>query len=311
LKVGIARAFLYYKYGHLWETFFKELGIDVVISPETNKETLKNGTKYSIDESCLSSKIYMGHIYYLIDKCDYIFVPRIATLQNNNMVCTKFHAAYDLVNNTFKDKNIKLLDYNVDYRKNQTEFLAFLNMGKKLKKKKFEIVRAYYLAKQAEKKVQGVALLEQEQILKTKGKLKILIVAHPYNVYDKYIGEPILKYLEELDCVPIIADVAPKAEAIKKSKEISPTLPWLYNKELLGTIELFKKDIDGVILMTSFPCGPDSLVNEIILRRFKDKPIINLILDEQEGTAGRETRIESFIDIIKLKKDDVNGKEKN
>ncbi|MDD2434981.1 MAG: acyl-CoA dehydratase activase-related protein [Bacilli bacterium] len=311
MKIGIPRAFLYFKYGHLWETFFKELGIDIIISPETTKETLQIGTKYSIDETCLSSKIYMGHVYSLIGKCDYIFVPRIATLQDNNMVCTKFHAVYDLVNNTFKEYNIKILDYNVDHRKNQTEMSAFLEMGQKLNKKKFDVVRAYYLAKQNEKRMNDVALLEQEQLLKINNKIKLLIVAHPYNVYDKYMGEPILKHIEELDCIPIIADIAPKEEAIKKSKKISPTLPWLYNKELLGTIELYKKDIDGIILMTSFPCGPDALVNEIILRRVKDKPIINLILDEQEGTAGRETRIESFVDIIKLKKGDVNGKEKN
>ena len=311
MKIGIARAFLYYKYGYLWETFFKELGCEIVISPETTKDTLRDGTKYSIDESCLSSKIYMGHIYYLLDKCDCILVPRICTLPNKNSVCTKFQAAYDLINNTFKDKKIELLDYNIDYRKNQTEFKAFLELGKKLKKKKFDVIRAYYLAKQAEKKYNNIALIEQEQLLKENDKLKILLVAHPYNIYDKLVGEPIIKYLEELDCVPIIADISSKEEAVKKAKELSPTLPWLYNKELLGTIELYKKDIDGIILMTSFPCGPDSLVNEIIIRRIKDKPIINLILDEQEGTAGRETRIESFVDIIKLKKDDISVKEKN
>lgn len=84
---------------------------------------------------------------------------------------------------------------------------------------------------------------------------------------------------------------------------ISSTLPWTFNKELVGSIAIYKEKVDGIILVTSFPCGPDSLVNEMIIRRFKEKPTISLVLDGQEGTAGMETRLESFVDIIKLRKD--------
>ncbi len=59
--------------------------------------------------------------------------------------------------------------------------------------------------------------------------------------------------------------------------------------------------------MSTFPCGPDSLVNEVVIRKIKDKPILNLILDGQEGTAGLETRLESFVDIIKFKRKDEVG----
>ena len=49
------------------------------------------------------------------------------------------------------------------------------------------------------------------------------------------------------------------------------------------------------------PCGPDSMVNEMIIRKFKGIPILNIVLDDQDGTAGLETRLESFIDILKFK----------
>ena len=42
----------------------------------------------------------------------------------------------------------------------------------------------------------------------------------------------------------------------------------------------------------------DSLVNEMIIRRVKDLPVLTLLIDAQSGTAGIETRIESFLDII-------------
>ena len=310
MKIGIPRAFLYYTYRHLWETFFTELGCEIVLSPETNKQILKDGISYAIDESCLSSKIYLGHVYSLIGKCDYILIPRIASFGDKEIVCSKFQAIYDVVNNTFKDRKLKILDYNIDVKNKKTEFKAFFKIGKELKKKKIEILRAYFMAKQAEKMYQQLDLKKQDELLENNNKLKILIVSHAYNIYDKLIGEPILNYLQELDCIPIIGNVLPKHEARAKAKEISPTLPWTYNKELLGATQLYKDKVDGIILVTSFPCGPDSLVNEMIIRKIKDKPIINLVLDGQEGTAGMETRLESFIDIIRIKKDVKNENKK-
>ena len=65
IKIGIPRAFLYYRYGVLWKNFFESLGCNVILSPETNKEILDLGVNNTIDECCLSYKIYIGHALYL------------------------------------------------------------------------------------------------------------------------------------------------------------------------------------------------------------------------------------------------------
>lgn len=303
MKVGIPRGFLYYRYRVLWETFFDELGIEYVVSPETNKDIIKRGTAHAIDESCLSSKIFTGHVDYLIGKCDYIFIPRIATFgEKREFVCSKFQAIYDVIKNTYREEDPKILYYSIDVYNKDTELKAFLKMGKFLGKNKAQVLKAYYIAKQAEKTTKLIDINNQNQLLES-NKLKILVVSHPYNIYDKYVGEPIINTIKELDCIPILACVAPEKQAREKAKLISVTLPWTFNKELVGAIALYKDKVDGIILVSSFPCGPDSLVNEMIIRRFKEKPIINLILDGQEGTAGMETRLESFVDIIRLRKD--------
>lgn len=303
MKIGIPRALLYYKYKHLWEVFFDELDIGFIVSPDTNKEIIRKGITNAIDESCLSSKIYLGHVEWLLGKCDYILVPRISDYGSGGTVCTKFQAIYDVVANTFRDRDIKLLYYNIDPKVADFEMTAFLKMGKFLGKTKSQSLYAYLIAKQAQKSAQLKEINEQERCL-SENKTKILLIAHRYNICDKYIGEPILSFLRELGTVPIIGDIAPKKEALAKSIEISETLPWAFNKELVGSIPLYKDRVDGIILMSAFPCGPDSLVNEIIIRRVKDKPILNLTIDELEGNAGIETRLESFVDIIRLKKGD-------
>ena len=67
---------------------------------------------------------------------------------------------------------------------------------------------------------------------------------------------------------------------------------------MIGAIELYQNQVDGVILLTAFPCGSDSLVNELVLRRVHSVPIIRMLLDEHASPTGLETRIESFMDIL-------------
>lgn len=296
IKIGIPRAFLYFKYKYLWESFFNELDCDILISPETNHQILKDGIKYSIDESCLSAKIYMGHVFYLIDKVDYILIPRIVNFGRNEVVCTKFNAMYDIVNNTFH--NLKLLDYNIDVKKNQDELKAFMKIGKTLNKDRLTVLKSYLKAKKVQRYYDQGQSKKQDRLLLNADKLKILIVSHPYNTYDRLLGHPIITYLKDFGVIPIYADVANKKQTVKKSKIISKTLHWTYSKELIGAIEHYKDRIDGIIFISTFPCGPDSLVTELCLRKIKGIPMTNIVLDELQGKAGLHTRIESFIDII-------------
>lgn len=290
---------LYYRYKDLWETFFKELNCEVIISEETNKKILTDGINLSIDESCLPFKIFMGHVYSLIGKCDYILIPRIASYSCEDFVCVKFNAMYDIAKNTFE--NIKLLNYNIDTVNGDNEQKGFIKMGRTLCKNYVESLIAYKKAKNALyiNNIQKIGL--QAQLLNSQCKLKILIVAHPYITYDKLVGYPIVQYINELGAATLFADDTDKKLSVIKSKELSETLHWLYSKELIGSIKLLEENIDGIILLTAFPCGPDSLVNELILRKSKKVPTINIILDELQGEAGLQTRIESFVDIIKEK----------
>ena len=62
--------------------------------------------------------------------------------------------------------------------------------------------------------------------------------------------------------------------------------------------------IDGMITVTAFGCGPDSLMVERITRKAKrfNKPLLNLTIDEQTGEAGFITRLEAFVDMLFRKK---------
>ena len=81
---------------------------------------------------------------------------------------------------------------------------------------------------------------------------------------------------------------------------------WAFGKQILGAAEHFKSGsaVDGIIYMTSFGCGPDSMTGEIVERRCYRSgsiPFIRLNLDEHSGQAGLLTRLEAFVDMIRLK----------
>ena len=296
IRIGIPKAFLYYRYKIFWKYFFKGLSCETVISEDTTKETIENGKKYSIDEACLSSKIYLGHVYSLIDKCDYIFVPRVENYGKEEKVCIKFNGIFDIVKNLFPEENI--LDINIEKTKQKNIFLNYLKLGLKLNKNPFKVIKSYIVAVNRQKIYNKDRLKKQNEKLNN-NKIKILLVAHPYNIYDNFIGTPIIKKLKKMNIELIYADVLNNKIAKQFAKKLSPTLYWTYSKELIGAIPYYQHSVDGIIFLTTFPCGPDSLVNELMIRKIKHIPTINILIDELTALTGIETRLESFIDIIK------------
>lgn len=306
ITIGIPKVLLYYKYSELWTSFFEELGCEIIVSPNTSKKILEDGIKFSLDESCMAMKIYMGHVYYLIDKCDYILVPRLKCIKKHEKLCTNFSALYDLVNNIF-DK--KLINYNVDVEHKEDELYAFVTMGLSLGFSYRKIVSAYHIAKEKEKMLKEREISKQKSIIASSNKIKILLAGHPYNLHDEFIGKQIENVLEKNNIEIIYSDKYDTKYLEQEVKKISPKNYWTYNKEIIGAISHYQELVDGIILITSFPCGPDSLSNEMILRNVKI-PITNLIIDEANSDTGLLTRIESFIDILEERRKN-HGERKN
>ena len=296
IKIGIPRSIVYYYYKDLWHYFFKKLGVEVIVSPKTNKKIVHDGINYTNDEMCLSLKIYMGHINYLKDKCDYILVPRIQNYGVDNQTCTNFWGLYDLVKNIF---NVKILNYNIVYSNLKTEKKAFIKLGQTLGFSKEESKKAYIYAKTMEAKEKKKRIHRNYQKLNS-AKLKVLLISHPYNIFDEYIGMPILNYLDKLNVEWINALDFENSLTCKLSKLLSRSIYWKFSKELIGAIKLVEHKIDGIIFISSFPCGPDSLVNDLVIRKI-DLPYLNIVVDDFDSMAGIETRLESFVDILEQK----------
>ena len=309
--VGIPRALLYWRYGTFWETFFQALGCEVVLSEPTDRAIVARGEALSIDECCLASKVYMGHVENLRGRCDAVFVPAYANLGSCRSFCTKFQALPDLVDNTFHHE-LPLVTCFIEVKIAERGVAeAFEVLAQRFGANAKLARRAVKAAQAAQDAADSAAMLAQDMALagaKSSAEPqphqtnapRILVVAHPYITHDPYLGAPVLDALRENGAQVFLAESYDREAAYKGSESFSKTMPWQVNRELVGALLQLRNQVDGAVLVSAFPCGPDSMTNDAIMRCVTGLPILNLTIDAQSGTAGLETRVESFVDILKF-----------
>ena len=78
MQIGIPRALSYYDFFPFWYGFFDALGIKVILSDPTTKQTMTTGSALVVPETCLPVKVYVGHVLNLLEKgIDKIFIPEV------------------------------------------------------------------------------------------------------------------------------------------------------------------------------------------------------------------------------------------
>ena len=297
MKVGIPKSMFYYLDGEIIVNFLKYLNVDVIVSSSTTKKTISYGIKYAPDEMCLSMKNYIGHVYNLKDMCDYIIIPRIDNYYTFNQTCTNFLAARDIVSNMF---DIKVLDYNIDLNNKSNLKKGLVKIALMLGYQINDINQAYTSAITKYNSKKRKQISDNMNRLNS-SKKKVLIISHSYIVYDELIGKPIIDLLKKENLEIIYSDLMDRDICRKLSKNLSRDLYWKYSKESIGAYEMVKNKVDGVVFLSTFPCGLDSLVNEFLAFKI-NVPYLNIVIDDLDADNGLETRIESFSDILCCKK---------
>ena len=300
-KIGIPRGLMLYRNGILWKTFFENLGYQCIISGKSDRRIQEEGVQRAIDETCLPFKIYLGHVKELIGKCDAVFVPRMGGYEAKERMCTRYQSLPDLVENIFRGTPLKILTVSYDWYDHTREEKVFMELGQNLGRSKKETKKAYNIARKEQESWFKSQEKKQEKALEG-NKTKILLAGHPYVLHDGYMGGEIADILKKMGHEVLYTDYFNKENALKRSYRFSKVMPWLINREMTGAIMLLKDRVDGIVLVSAYPCGPDALVNDMLMRKVKGLPVLQLTLDAQEGMAGVETRIESFTDIIQYQK---------
>ena len=339
MEIGIPRALLFYTYFPFWYGFLKELGIKNILSDKTTKKTVSEGASLVVSETCLPIKIYIGHVLNLISKgVKNIFVPSIQSIAPKIYNCSKIRGLPDLVRNVIKDEiNViestydmsekfhGLHDFYMEIAKqfnitDKKRIKNALRCGQKL----FNNFKFMTNANVPYNKAID-AIIADEMIIPGERKdypLTVAVIAHGYNLYDEKSSMNILNKLEKMNVGTKTSEDLSFEEMSQGVAAVGSKLYWANEFEITGASGKFiqDKNIDGIIVINAFGCGPDSLMVERIHRFSKqyNKPFLNLSIDEHTGEAGFITRIEAFCDMIirkkrsnkKYKKETENNRER-
>ena len=142
--VGIPRALFTYGMFSMFNTFFKELNLNVVLSDPTDENTIALGQQYAMDETCYPVKLITGHVAELMEKkVDYIFFPDLVTVDHpgsqsrKNYGCAFMQLAFKVMNRAMEldKKGIALLSPTMAFHMgNESVMKSFFKIGEKLGK---------------------------------------------------------------------------------------------------------------------------------------------------------------------------------
>jgi len=324
MKVGLPRALLFYYYDPLWQAFFHNLNIETVTSGHTTPHIVDNGVRNSVAEICVPIKIFCGHVVDLLaTDVDAVFIPRMISVEERKRFCPKFLGLPDMMRNTVPGLAGRMLDPDVECRQeslvdmpNCDEFAKMLGKSSRDVKQAFaaareqwEVFRRYH---QSGMNIdEALAALNKTaeppcEPLKTDKRLTIALLGYVYNIYDSFVGMDIIKKLRSMGSDVVTFEMLDDKLVVEKLQRYSKTMPWTFTNKLLGAGNDFFDDpkIDGIIHVTAFGCGPDSMLGRLLEFVAVDhhKPFMTVRVDEHTGEAHLSTRVEAFTDMLRRKK---------
>lgn len=325
IKIGFPRALFYFLDYPFWHTFFTELGCAVIPSPLTTKNSLDLGVAEAVNDACLPIKLYHGHVAELKGQVDVLFMPRMVKVRKmeTEVFCPKFLGLPDMIRNSISDLP-RIIDERIDLSRGRFPLWQVCRkIAGQLECRGLIVRRAYRQARKKQELFQqylATGLAVEEAITAvTMGKkvadrqevkpdLNLAVLGYPYLIHDSFVNVGILARLAKMGIKPWTVEMVPPRRLEAQAKYLPKSLFWYFSNQTIRATfyYLHEQRVDGIIHLTAFGCGPDSMVDKLMELEAKNNggmPFLTLSLDEQTGEAGIYTRIEAFIDMLRYRRE--------
>ncbi len=308
-SVGIPRALLYYQFFAFWQGFFGALGAEAVVSGQTGRNILEAGLTAAVEETCLPVKVFLGHLQDLAGRgVDCLLVPRYVRVEKKRYTCPKLLGLPDMTRSLLPGLP-PLLVPGINGPIDEPPVLAELERAcgifpadRKRLKEAYRFGLAEY-RRFLRGRLQGELFFTAKTAHGNRApSFKVALLGHDYNIFDEYLSFNLPRYLQRQGVEIVTPAVCGRKQVSSGCGRLEKDIFWTFNRDIAGAAFYFleRGEVEGFILVSSFACGPDSIVNEIMEREFKRAgvPYLTLILDEHTGEAGLRTRLEAFLDML-------------
>jgi predicted nucleotide-binding protein (sugar kinase/HSP70/actin superfamily) len=289
MKIGIPRALFYHYYPGLWETFVLALGLEPVLSSPTTTKTIEQASLVSEAEHCLPVKLLDAHIASLVGRADRILVPRLNSMMRGRVSCPKLGALPDAAQANLRGR-AEILSRTVDVNREPLDkTLADLGIRLGIVHNRSQQAAQAALAEMNRRRTALSAGRPQDD------RPCFLLISHPYILHDEYLIGPIRGKLEEMN-------IAVNTLPFHEGDQAPDFSSWdTCSRMHQALIDLKPREVAGVIHISSFNCGCDSIMVEFFRELLQEKKIAYLVLvmDEHAAQNGVETRLEAFVDSMR------------
>ena len=279
----------------------KDLGGDIITPPKITKETIKLGIKYSPEMICFPYKVCIGNLIQSLES------GANAILWPDTQGTCRFTHFSEIQNKVLKD-----LGYNFDvlllrrrqifHDLRQIGNLTYPSLLRKLKKH-------YGIVKRLE---------EQHYDFKYESdKVNIGIIGEIYTMHEPIINHNILNLLRKMGANPHLSfkmsdffrkhvhlDFSKKKEKKESREFLSKDIGGHARESLYNSVYYGQRGFDGVVHLLPLTCMPETTIQPILslISKKYDLPIYCFPIDENNSEAGFNTRLETFVSILKQKK---------
>ncbi|MBP7735604.1 MAG: CoA activase [Spirochaetes bacterium] len=308
VTVGIPAALHLFDEMPLWRKFFDLLDVGTVTS-EQYRQGIAEGKNLTGAEFCAPMAALHGHVNYLADRADYIFLPHYMenrqssrAVKRNYCYYTQYSpslvlSAIDIRN---KDKILTPL-----IRSNLGTFYLKVQLFRMMKTIKgngigfMQVSNAYDQASEhfIRSREELRRLYEEESA--GSDDIHVVFVGRPYTILSRSMNNGIPEIFSRHGIKTFFQDMLPEEENDDADMDhLLEMIHWKYASVVLNSAKAISS-ARGVypVFVTSFKCTPDSYVMEYF-KKIMDgsgKPYLILQLDEHDSSVGYETRIEAAI----------------
>ncbi len=301
-RIGIPRIFFFNDFLPFWSTLLWELGFEVELSSNTNRQIINKGIENILSESCLPHKIAHGHIKDLMNKnVDVIFLPSFINFNPDSKSMRSFACPYAQTMPYIADiafGKIQFLKPIINFERGREYLIKQIYHSlKPFHISKSDIRHAFTKAEEMQKKFTVAVKKRGVEILENLSERTIVIVGRSYNAFDSGMNLEIPKKLAALGVFSIPMDYL-SLEIVDISSKWT-NMYWRSGQNILSAAEIIRDNPKlFAIYIGNFSCGPDSFIQRFFEQSMANKPFLLIEIDEHSADAGVITRCEAFLDSI-------------
>ena len=304
--IGIPLALHSLEWGVFWAHLFFELGFPVLLSPKTTNKLAFLGVENVISEVCFPVKVFHGHVRYLMDRAEYLFLPNVVNTpvpqpDEIGYFCPLIQSSQYMCRSALNIPDRRIIRPSLYLKEDPANLVYVFEKAfpPALRPRRAELERAVFKAWARQKEFRRQLIETGDEIIAGMDPAQPvwIVTGRPYNLYDDRLNLQLGKQLAKLGIKALPMDlVSSDSEDMSDFKRMF----WGLGARIIRTAKRIQRTPNWYgVHLTNFSCGADSFIEHFYRHLLREKPSLILELDEHSAVAGLLTRVEAYRNVVK------------